>query len=249
MSVLKAIVNHKCSNYDYSEDCLTSTIFGAFRYLDINKGILTFLKDARLYSHSSENIEQNLKIKGIDINKYDELKCYFWPRTKEYDEPDLICVFKDNSQNQEDLVLLVECKFKSSKSSSGDRDQLMRYYDDLHNKIDCFNNRGVSELKTSLRYLIYLTQFEAGKEIEESIEEIKKRAKSSHDLVEIFSLKWDELFYVFERYRDSDISKAESTIIDDLVEYMEVIGLSPFCGFKELDLDITNEDKIFFRGN
>lgn len=33
--MLKATVNNKCSNYQYVEDCLTSSVFGAFRYLDM----------------------------------------------------------------------------------------------------------------------------------------------------------------------------------------------------------------------
>lgn len=244
--MLKAITNNKCRNYNYAEDCLTSTIFGAFRYLDINKGILSFFKKAKTYQNPNKSIEQDLIDNKIDINKYDDLKCYFWPKTNSFDEPDLICVFKDSSKTNKDLVFLIECKFKSSKSSDGDKDQLMRYYDYLHNKIENFNDAELSQVDSSLRYLIYLTQFEARLEIDESINAINKHIKDLNTKPEIFGLKWEDLFKVFEDYKEGGISKIENIIIDDLVEYMQVLGLEPFCGFKGSNLELDNLKCVFF---
>ena len=117
------------------EDKLTGDVFGAFQYLPINIGILPVVNQC--YSDN--------KIKIIDfLSKSDYAKYFFWPRSKNYGEIDLIIEFYSNKNNPIKGVLGIEVKYHSPISSDQD--------------ISTFDNTSEDAKHQLLRYMIFLKE-------------------------------------------------------------------------------------------
>ena len=110
------------SNYLYSEDVLTGTIFGNLRYFSCQKILIDFLNEA-------VNLE-NEKLSIADDNIF---LMHFWEKykaktTNNYNEPDLVL-------ENDNCVIIIECKYFSVLDEQNEehdiqpvyKNQLIRY--------------------------------------------------------------------------------------------------------------------------
>lgn len=207
------------------EDVLTSTVFGRLRYLPLQKILIPFLKSAHSYYPSGISLEDYLTHQRINLDLYSYVIFKFWPKHPVYGEPDLILLFKEHQEGEPDLLILIEAKLYSSKSGVRENDQLKRYHLAIHESLDAFYDRDISNFKGIIAPLIYLTVFDAQTEIVESTMEILDSGKALKD--PIFHLRWQQLFKILE----TDNSKTESSIIcNDLMDYLRHLNLLEYQG-------------------
>lgn len=226
--MIPAVLNGKSANTEYSEDMLTSTVFGTLRYLLPVNAIIPFIESAFLYDNIRTELWQILVSEGIDLRCYKQVEYIFWARHPNFGEPDLMLLFTDNIHGCEDFLLPIEVKFKSGKSGIGEYDQLKRYYTALNEDIISFNESAVSNYKNKCKYVVYLTEHDAISDIEESKKQIIK--SSGEFSGQILHLRWHQLFKVLESMQDV-YSFTEQTIADDLMNFLEKLGLRDFSGF------------------
>jgi hypothetical protein len=228
--LIQAVLNGKFKGDMYSEDNLSSTIFGTLRYLPKEHALIPFLESAFLYDGSKTELWKILKEKDIILRCYETVKYVFWNKNMKYGEPDLILLFTDHIYGEEDFLLIVEAKFKSGKSGTGDRDQLMRYYMAVKDNIEEFSQYEVANFSGKRGYIIYLTEAEAASEIQASIEAIRSIDKEYDN--GIFHLKWNMLHKVLKT-RMNTYSNGEKIIAEDIIKYLERLGLREFTGISE----------------
>jgi len=194
------------------EDLLTSNVFGAIKYVTYREGLIPLLSEA-------ERSDGKRPLQGLsDIS---DVKYRFWPFLEEEGcnpcEPDVLISITQSNGKQ--ILILVEAKFKSGKSSEADlsdkpSDQLSKEW---HN-LECRARGNNSE-----PYLLYITA-DIGfpeKEINESISDYLKKGRST---IDILWLSWRKLPTIFHN--------SENEIIKDLVRVLRRQGLIFFEGFK-----------------
>jgi len=150
------------------------------------------------------------------------VKYIFWPP---WDEkgcysciPDV--VLEASTDSNEEIIILIEAKFHSSKSSLPDRskiwpwDQLGKEYDNL-----------IRKAKQSPSFLIYLTNDTAtpAMEIEESKAEYRDKRKME---LPVLWLSW--------RHLHSPTYKVANEILRDLHKSLELLSLYFFRGFSRI---------------
>jgi len=183
------------------EDLLTSNVFGTFKYLAPELGLIPFFQQARDLDGNPIN---------SDLSQLSGVEYLFWHFLQEEDcypaEPDLLIVL-DHLDGRK-TVILVEAKLYSDKSSvAGDSpkpyDQLAREYDNLERWA---NKRGITE-----KFLIYCTAdvIPPWDAIRQSIEEF--RSKRGQDC-NIYWLTW--------RILPKLIGDSENLILQDLVRVL-----------------------------
>jgi hypothetical protein len=194
------------------EDLLTSNVFGAIKYVHYIEGLMPLLSEA-------ETGDGSKPLQGLNVIYKPEYQ--FWPSLKEEDcnpcEPDVLISITQSNGKQ--ILILVEAKFKSGKSSEADlsdkpSDQLSKEWDNLK----CLATKNNSD-----PYLLYITA-NIGfpeKEIKESISEYLKKREST---INILWLSWRKIPAIFHN--------TESEIIKDLVKLLRRQGLIFFEGFK-----------------
>jgi hypothetical protein len=246
--MIEAVIHGKSLGYEYSEDVLTSTTFGLLKYLPLDCGLIPFIENAFLYDDTRTTLYKVLKDKGIELRCYEKIKYIFWNKHIKYGEPDLILLFTNHIHEEEDLLLVIEAKFKSEKSGTGDYDQLMRYYSAVKNGVEGFSDNEIANFKGKKGYIIYLTEAEASVEIQDSIKSIRK-AEVNFDN-SIFHLRWHQLYKVLADMINV-YSNTERMIAEDLIKYLEKVGLREFSGVNapnESIIRITSSNKhIFFK--
>lgn len=102
-----AEIHGKLSPYENMEDLLTSDVFSTFRYLDVNKGLIPFLKKGINFDDQT-NPDFLCNIVEADY--------VFWPRTTYLNrEADVLIILtkKDGST----ISILIEAKYQSGKSN------------------------------------------------------------------------------------------------------------------------------------
>jgi hypothetical protein len=195
------------------EDLLTSNVFGAIKYVTYKEGLIPLLSEA-------ERLDGNKPLQGLkDISK---VEYQFWPFLEEEGcnpcEPDVLISITQSNGKQ--ILILVEAKFKSGKSSEADlsdkpSDQLSKEWDNLIRH---------AKRKNSEPYLLYITA-DIGfpeKEINESISDYFFKKPGS--TIDILWLSWRKLPAIFHN--------SENEIIKDLVRLLRRQGLIFFEGFK-----------------
>ena len=224
--LIQAVLSSKASGYD-SEDILTSTVFGTLKYLRPDIVLIPFLELAFLYNEDKTALWQTLKSEGVELRCYREIEYIFWPRNISYGEPDLIILFKNHIHGDDDYLLVIEVKLKSEKSGIEDKDQLVRYYEAIVNDIENFSEPSISSFNGKKGHIIYLTQTTSHSEINASL----KLLENKYEIIknQLFHLRWQQLFKTFENMKEfcSDI---EERIIDDLIKYLDKLGLRDFSG-------------------
>ena len=175
------------------EDILTSNVFGLLRYVQPQQGILQYLGLAE-----AEDKKKPLKyLSSLSEIPQKSIEYQFWPWWEEPNcygcEPDV--VIKLEIPDKQDLLVLIEAKYLSGKSSEADEsydapiDQLAREWDNLSVKAN----------KDECPVLIYLTAHYAYpiQDINDAVNEfLNKRPEGTKPV--IYWLSWRHLYKVCE---------------------------------------------------
>jgi hypothetical protein len=234
--LIQAVLEGKSLGYEYTEDILTSTVFGTLKYLRPDMLLIPFIESAFLYNEGKTTLWEKLNAEGIELRCYREVEYVFWTWNQNYGEPDLILVFRDHVHGIDDLLLVVEAKFKSGKSGTEENDQLVRYFEAVNNDLENFTDSSVSSFKGRKGYIIYLTEAEAYSEITASTKIIESRHNNIKD--NVFHLRWYQLHKTLEEMYPF-CSSFEKTIIDDLMKFTEKLGLRDFSGISLPDKSLA----------
>lgn len=246
--MIEAVLNNKSQGYEYKEDILTSTVFGTLKYLDSSRVLVPFIESAYLYDNERTTLWEKLKLEGIELRYYQDVEYIFWSPNDIYGEPDLVLIFKNHAHNLEDFFLIIEAKFKSKKSGTGDKDQLARYFEAINNNLEGFNHSSISEFKGKKGYIIYLTELEAFSEIQDSLNILRQSYSDIDDRV--FHLRWHQLLELLDNMKVYN-SLIEKNIVEDLVKFVDKLGLRSFYGFSEPTIsyksELSKDIPIFFK--
>ena len=248
--MIQAVLNGKSKGYEYTEDILTSTVFGTLRYLRPDAVLIPFIESAFLYDEKRTPLWEKLNLEGIELRCYREVEYVFWAWHSKKGEPDLILVFKNHIHGDEDFLLVIEAKFKSGKSGTEENDQLVRYYEAISDEhIDQFIEPTVSEFKGKKGYIVYLTESKAYSDIMASTKLLQ--SKNQDISRNLFHLRWHQLYKTIEKVYSS-YSTYEKSIVDDLMAYMDEVGLRDFAGIslpdKSLLISFSPLHPIFYQG-
>jgi hypothetical protein len=224
------------------EDLLTSDVFGAFRYLPADLGLIQFLKSA---------VNQNGQPLKLSIEPT-KVNWSFWPwleyKSAKPCEPDVVIGLEDHEENIH--VVLVESKYFSNKSSLEDdqethpTDQLAR---ELHNlQLLQAKDLGWPETKTVVtRSLLYVTQDTRMplSAINDSLKEFRKKRKDEKD---IYWTSWRFLPKIMERIIEHADDEHRNLIISDLMDLLLRKQLTLFLGMTPLDYVANVNDFRFY---
>ena len=204
------------------EDILTSNVFGVFKYVPLQDGLLPFLARAEA-SDGRQPLRFLFENDGAGVALSGEMS--FWPSWMSDDcngcEPDVVIAL--DCPNRKPQLICIEAKYLSGKSSDADEtderptDQLAREWDNL------WRIAGEGCEPT----LIYLTA-DIGcpvVDIEASVVEFKVKYGSSKPSPNILWLSWRLL----------STSLGTKAYTKDLAELMRRLGLIYFTGFGALD--------------
>ena len=196
------------SSFVYSEDVLTSTIFGNLRYLNSNSVLNSFLLKAIDFQNNNFNFE---------FSK--DLKFHFWRKyssktTVQINEPDLIL-------EDENSVLIIECKYHSfldetfSENKSEYTNQLLRYSTIIN---DYYSNK-------KNKNIIFLTLKDY--EVKECLEKTRMKLPEK---IGLYWLKWEELYSCLKEYEKCNISTGEKNLVNDILQFLSIRKLKYFSG-------------------
>lgn len=212
--MLQAILRGKLSReQENMEDVLTSNVFGLLRYVPPHEGLLPLLSRAESVDESFP-LAPRLADDEIEVRTDDY---EFWPRWTNC-EPDVVIRIRPPSGRQ--LLVLVEAKYKSGKSSKADEenedpsDQLAREWGNLV--------RVAGE--DAEPFLIYLTASIGfpKSDIEASIREYRQKRPMDSGPPQILALSWRQ---VPELFRGS-----ANPILRDLCALSDRLRLRYFHG-------------------
>lgn len=200
------------------EDILTSNVFGLLRYVQPQEGILKYLSLAE-----DEGGERPLKyLCTLSKVPHESIEYEFWPWWEKAGcigcEPDVVISLE--IPHKEDLLILIEAKYLSGKSSEADEsddkpnDQLAKEWDNLIGKAEASNKKPV---------LIYLT---AGygypsNDIKEAVNEFEKE-RQNREKPEFYWLSWRHLYKVCEN--------SSTIVLDDLISLLNRLNFKFFNG-------------------
>ncbi|WKU21116.1 hypothetical protein Q3A90_15160 [Priestia megaterium] len=211
-----------------SEDLLTSSVIGAFRYLSTPAIIVSILQNS---------INLNYKNFKLSNSLIKQAQYYFWPSLKN-SEPDVI-ILLENADGYFHLVC-VEVKYNSGKSSYEDesvesidrknkeRDQLARQFEDLHDSsvYSLFKITGEKIASTSLVYLTNDASFPYN-DLEESCSFIKKHLNARSNL---YWLSWKNFHNEIKKFQNIE-NNQDNLILTDTQRLLERKELFGFFGF------------------
>jgi hypothetical protein len=209
-----------------SEDYLTSTVFGHLRYIPPNIFWPAFLAAAKSVDDTSL-----LAASGIDIASYQKLEIRFWRYHTTFGEPDILLIFTNGPLPP--LVVIVEVKLWSPKSSTGENDQLIRYLGIL-NDLQAIN----VHVPDATHYLVYLTPKESLEDIKDSL--INSKNPNS-DRRRLFRVQWQDLLEAAKKAALTEIEPAR-TILPDVARFLHKMGLEYFNGLTLNNLPFLPSD-------
>jgi len=201
------------------EDLLTSNVFGTFKYLSPELGLIPFLEKAL-------DIDGNTI--DSDLSRLSNVRYRFWPFLDEPDccpaEPDLIIELEHFDGNK--TAILIEAKLYSGKSSFADKspipkDQLSRECDNL--------GKWAKKKGMTREFLIFCTAdvVPPWDEIRQSMEEFRrKRGRDCN----IFWLSWRILPSLLKRIHPTLLGSSEASILQDLEAVLRRQGLFLYEG-------------------
>ncbi len=227
--MLQAMLGGKLSSrQENMEDVLTSCVFGCFRYMDPNDGLVPLLRQARGHDPNERPFA------GLTISKQPGYE--FWPfwGADGYRncEPDVVVTCDDESGNQ--WLVLIEVKYRSGKSAYADEesevptDQLAKEWDQL-----------VAVAKESGRkpILVYITSDVTypSDDIAGAASEYqhKRRQAANYEPMQCYWLSWRSLYRLFQDSSD--------VIGQDLAALASRLGLREFDGFSPIQSGIGIE--------
>jgi hypothetical protein len=214
--MLRALIHGKLSSeQENMEDILTSNVFGVLQHLPIRSGLWPFITLAAAVDRT--------RLFEADAAPPEDAAYQFWPWMAERGcigcEPDLLLRLKWSDGRA--MLLLIEAKYKSGKSSeesgdqAGPRDQLAREWDNL---------RWAALREDAEPALIYLTA-DLGcpcDEIEVSRRAFHGKRPDASQPFRCFWLSW--------RHLPPLIEKGGATILHDLKAVLLRMGMRFFDG-------------------
>lgn len=137
-------------------------------------------------------------------------------------------------------LIPIEVKYFSEKHGEGEEDQLARYYFALGSKEErkTFYEEKISQFEGELVALIYLTQFDASQEIENSIHEMQRRGIRNPQ-EKIFPLYWSDASRVIKEKTENETRYPEKLIYQDIWKLLSLRNLIPFEGFSTPSSELT----------
>ena len=236
--MFEAELRNKLPELKAHEDYLTSCIFGALKYLPPNEALFPFLNRSFNYRLKT-NLENYLKLQNMELTDFDKVQFHFWPRSPIYGEPDLVITIEGTSGS---FLIPMEIKYFSGKHGEKEEDQLRRYYIALRTIKGrrTFNQEAIREFSGDLLAFIYLTQFEAEHEIEETLHVLDKEGIRDAQN-KFFHLKWQELPRIMEPILLKEHEAYKKAIYSDIKELMTFKNLLPFTQFSELPVGLSPE--------
>lgn len=212
------------------EDILTSTVFGLLKYLPIHKGLLEVLQNTRDYTPFENSILKN----NPNLKNYNKIRYFFWEYSSKYGIPDIIFIFESSNRKLVPKILVLEVKFYSSKSRSGQDDQLKDYFLAISNEKGraTFNNDKISKFRGEFIGLVYLTKYVQRFEVQESINELSKEwIGDFRD--KIYELRWNDISKSFKDPSNLGLNKYELNIINDISSLLKKKNFIDFEGWTQ----------------
>jgi len=216
------------SGLTWSEDMLTSSIFGMLKYLSSPETTINILQN-------SVNLENDPLKLPDEIAK---ISYIFWPRLQR-SEPDLVLVL--HCPDGEHLVG-IEAKYLSTKSSvedhsveqserthSSQRDQLAREIEDLHD-VRNYAELGIRHERILSIRMIYLTleSYMPRDDLQDTLDSIRLNEAGSFSPERLYWLSWKSMYSAIKTIPRSG---ADQLIAEDLLKYLKRKDLITFPGF------------------
>lgn len=255
-----AEIQGKLSSYEHMEDLLTSDVFSTFKYLDVNNGLIPFLKKAASFRDNTppDFLE--------DIVEADYL---FWPKTTYLNrEPDVLIIL--TRKNQTTVSILIEAKYHSGKSNTNreesatdkdnsllehlDGDQLAELFKELQDGKIYIGDPVIRDKfirSAGNRYLFYVTAHYATPihDIEETLKVLeKKQYLNQND--HFFWVNWISIIGVIDGVNAMETWKNSPSaryLLLDLKALLERKGLVPFHGFTKPKGKIPEIGSFFWK--
>jgi len=224
--LIAEIHGKRCPDIEGLEDLFTSSVFGHLRSIPPNVFWSALFRKAWNLELPPCSLEEKLQSLGIDLNAYDSLEIDFWSYFDVYGEPDLIFCY--TGPNCEPIVLLIEVKLYSSKSGTGDNDQLAKYL----RLLDDMKATAKWSAAKNLRFVIYLTRNFASDEMKESL---KSYAAGGGDArAVLFGLEWRDIL------ETANAEGQDSKLLSEVARFLKGRGFDGFRGFKPIPLPQTS---------
>ena len=217
--MLQAILKGKLSReQENMEDILTSNVFGLLRYVQPQEGILKYLSLAE----DKDGIRPLEYLNSFNEFLQNSVEYEFWPWWQEMGcigcEPDVVISIK--IPDKKDLLILIEAKYLSGKSSEADEsydtpyDQLAREWDNLSVMADESDKSPI---------LVYLTAHYTypQEDINNAVSELREKRPGDAEPV-IYWLSWRHLHKVCENSR--------TFVLDDLMCLLSRLNFKFFNG-------------------
>lgn len=219
--MLQALLKGKLSReQENMEDILTSNVFGLLKYIPPQEGLLSYLALAEEKGGNHPLEFLNSLNDGSKVS----IEYEFWPWWEESDcigcEPDVVLKLK--LPDKQDLLILIEAKYLSGKSSEADEsydtptDQLAREWDNLNERTNNSDENPV---------LIYLTAHYAYpyQDVDDAINEFRDKRPEEAEPV-IYWLSWRHFCKVCEN--------TSNPVLVDIRYLLERLNLKFFDGVK-----------------
>jgi hypothetical protein len=240
-----AEVHGKLTPYEGMEDLLTSDVFGTFRYLEPNQGLIPFLKRAQRFREDE---------KPCFLSDVASVEYFFWQRSIELKrEPDLVLLIT-NSDGSE-ICILVEAKYRSRKSNrfidedmpddenKFDGDQLAEYYLELKKGNFSFIRQRNNVKRSAFLFYVTAHDVKPVKDIEESLNKI-----TNDDSKNFYWLNWQEIISVVEEIESNGATKMQHLMLNDLVNLLEYKSLTYYAGYSKIPADLHYSNRYFWEG-
>ena len=224
---------------DTSEDLLTSDVFGCFRYIPPECGLVQFLETARTLSRDEFRTPRPIM----------RAHWSFWPfirfRGRTPCEPDVLI----GLESQEGIhMVMIEAKYLSEKSSyedEGERpnDQLARELDNLEMLEP--GDLGWDTTKEVVgRSLLYLTQDASipSTALQESLREYRRKRNR---VGTIYWTSWRHLAAILEE-QSRGLDEYQATVLNDIRLLLEKKRLTMFRGMTPLTTSFNKRTYMFY---
>jgi len=216
-----------------NEDYLTSAVFGHLRLLADNKFWEALLQSLRSLDGRGVSLRDELVAAGVTLEFSLPPKILFWPWTK-YGQPDLLLHFRSASGRP--LVLVIEVKLYAEKSSTGENDQLCKYFNLLHDDQELERLFGM-EFSAPEVALIYLTERFCAADVLESV----SLSKHSDAASRMFPLQWQDMTSLIRK-----LNPKEDSPLDEVRRFLERRNYDHFRGFQPHPLNMRPPANGFY---
>ena len=221
------------------EDLLTSDIFGCFRYLPAEEGLIPFLKTAKSHRGISLDIPSSIN----------SMQYAFWPYLKVKGcnpcEPDLLIGIETDQGLH---LIMIEAKYYSGLSSEEDdqdepNNQLARELDNLAT-ISASQLPWLADLSIISRNLVFVTQDMKipNDLLSHSLAEYQTKRGNG----DIFWTSWRFLPAILENQLAKEFNVEQRAILEDILLLLQKKGLTMFRGIKPITHNLAVSDFEFY---